>query len=99
MCRITNVVINYAGALSRRLSRLALPRKVAEGHRSGAILCLLMLCSPALADPAPASIYAALQVQRNTCQDQAALATAGSTEQVAKLQAELAALKKDFGVE
>lgn len=49
--------------------------------------------------PAPASIYAALQAQRNTCQDQAALAAATSGEELAKVKAELASLKKDFGVQ
>lgn len=57
-----------------------------------------VICGPAHADPQPSSIYAALQAQRNTCQDQAALANATASEELAKVKAELEALKKDFGV-
>lgn len=52
----------------------------------------------AMADPAPSSIYAALQSQRNKCQDESALAIASNSEELAKVKAELDALKKDFGV-
>lgn len=66
-----------------------------------ALLIAIFFISTAHADPqpAPASIYAALQAQRNTCQDQAALAAATSGEELARVKAELAALKKDFGVQ